>query len=92
MFLISEPKPAKLVDYFNVELDGNVFASDPQVDGDQKRLHHDLSGIDDGGHTVRVQAVNDWGEDVWSGPSNSLPPYLEQFLALACQRTKRQPF
>ncbi len=42
--------------------------SDPERDGDQARLHHDLTGISMGSHSTRVRAVNSWGEGVWSDP------------------------
>ncbi len=68
MFLISDPQPAGELDYFEVEIDGSVVRSDAQRDGDQVRLHHDLTGITMGKHTVRISAVNGWGKGEWSDP------------------------
>lgn len=68
MFLISDPQPKENVDYFEIEMDGNIVRADAEVAGDVKRLHHDLSGISMGAHTVRVRAMNDWGAGAWSDP------------------------
>ena len=68
MFLISDAQSKDSVDYFEVEIDGAVIRSDAQVDGDQARLHHELTGLSMGEHTVRVSAVNGWGKSEWTDP------------------------
>lgn len=68
MFLITDPQPKEKIDYFEVEMDGNIVRSDAQVDDDQVRLHHDLTGISMGTHTVRIQSANGWGESGWTDP------------------------
>jgi hypothetical protein len=76
MYLIADPVPdgadklSEGTDYFEVELDGTITRSDGQRDeaAGQIQLHHDLSGISEGDHTVRVRGVNDLGEGPWSVP------------------------
>jgi hypothetical protein len=68
MFLISAPVAASGADYYEVEIDGIVKRSDAQHEGDQVRLHLDLTGISNGDHNVRIKAVNGWGEGPWSDP------------------------
>ena len=70
MFLISDPMPIDEVDYFDVDLDGNITRSDAERDTEQgqARLHFELVDIGWGQHTAKVQAVNAWGDSGWSGP------------------------
>jgi hypothetical protein len=76
MYLIADPvsdgsdKLSEGTDYFEVELDGTITRSDGQRNEatGKIRLHHDLSGISEGSHTVRVRGVNDLGEGPWSVP------------------------
>lgn len=85
MHLITAPVPdgsdklSEGTDYYEVELDGIVVKSDGQRDeaAGLIRLHHDLSGISEGNHTVRIRGVNDLGPGEWSAPFGfgvSLPP------------------
>jgi hypothetical protein len=68
MFLISDPVAADQVDYFEVEIDGDIVRCDAQRQDDQVRLHHELAGLSMGSHTARVRGVNGWGEGQWSDP------------------------
>ena len=69
-YLVADPQPSHDVDYYEVEIDGEIVRSDPERDEFQVRLHHDLKGIAGGYHKVRVRAVNRWAESDWS-------PFLE---------------
>lgn len=68
MFLINDPVDGSTVDYYEVELDGDIVKSDAQRDGDQARVHHELTGIPMGNHTVRIRSVNQWGASGFSDP------------------------
>jgi hypothetical protein len=68
MFLISDPQPASTVDFYEVAMDGNIVRADAEVAGENARLHYNISNIAMGDHTVRVRAVNPWGEGEWSDP------------------------
>ena len=70
MYLIANPVPADDVDYYNVEIDGTIYKSDPEFSetSNEKRLHFELPALPPGPFRVRVQAVNAWGEGEWSDP------------------------
>jgi hypothetical protein len=81
MFLITDPLPAISVDYYRVDLDGTIEQVDAQLSDDttEKRLHWELPPLADGDHTVTIQAVNAWGEGVWSDPfvfTSAVPPQV----------------
>lgn len=76
MYLITTAVPdgtdklSEGTDYYEVELDGVVVRSDGQRDeaAGLIRCHHDLSGISEGDHSVRIRGVNDLGPSGWSVP------------------------
>lgn len=78
-FLIADPQPSDQVDYYLIEIDGDVVRHDPQRDDatSQVRMHYDLEGLPLGDHIFRATACNEWGESGWSVPfefKSSLPP------------------
>jgi len=93
MYLITDPVDAQLLDYYNVEIDGELFKADGahiETSGDsaQKRLHFMLPPLPDGQHTARVQPMNAWAPGVWSDPLSftSLgPPPPVTGLALSAE-------
>lgn len=68
MFLITDPVDSDLVDYYLVELDGTVNTVDAEVADTEARLHWELPSLSLGSHSVRVNAVNEWGESGYSDP------------------------
>ena len=75
--VITDPVDGGSVDYYLVNLDGNVQHVEPERDGDQARLAWPLpDGLTDGDHNVSVAAGNEWGDSPFSSPflfAKSLP-------------------
>jgi len=69
MYLVTNPMPGDQADYYEVEIDGQVTRADAEKANDQVRLHYELpQSLAGGKHTVRIRAVNGWGEGPWSAP------------------------
>lgn len=73
MYLTTDPVPGNPeksdeIDYFEVEIDGQVIRSPGEMDetGTLIRLHHDMSGLSHGEHQARACGVNSWGEGPWT--------------------------
>lgn len=78
-YLVTDPIDDYLADHFLVTIDG----SPNQVDGEYDtqagtvRLHHDITGVSMGSHSVTIAAVNMWGDGEVSDPFvfvKELPP------------------
>jgi len=77
MYLVTDPMPAEEVDYYIIDIDGTIYNAEPEVVGDQARLHWVLpDDLPNGSHTVIITAANAWGEGPPSDPfvfEKSLP-------------------
>lgn len=78
-FLVADAQESTAVDFYEVELNGEVTRSDPERDeaNGLVRLHHDLSALPEGDHTARVRSINKWGASEWTSPlgfTSALPP------------------
>jgi hypothetical protein len=78
MFLVTDPIDEEYCDYFEVIMDGVVQTVDAEHGGDGTvRLHHDITDIDMGNHSVVITAFNAWGGGEPSDPFDfvkALPP------------------
>jgi hypothetical protein len=67
-FLNTDFVPKDDVAYFEVDIDGTIHKSDPQISGDTCRLHIDVSDVPLGEHRVIIRGVNIWGAGEASDP------------------------
>ena len=67
-YITSAKVPAAEVEYYQVDLDGNISQVDPMIDGDQAFLKMDVTNVSLGQHTVAISACNLWGCSAFADP------------------------